>query len=208
MRSGIGMPRAPRLCFDSNVFIDLVRGRMGSAIEEWKKDHIFIAEAICDAARDGEIQLFTCALSVTECLYIDDNRIDDAIKDQFNRFFDFGQSRYRDRRGHLRSGKRTAPPLGVWCRRAGCRPLASWSRPECGMRRIPNDGFATSPSGGRGGDPRNKRRGRAPAAWHPRSLTRGYDLPASRVSTTQAVRWWHPATPGHCARNVGHSTST
>lgn len=76
------MPK-PRLYLDSCIFIDMAKVALGigsASLEQERLEDIWFARRLCDAARDGAIQIFTSTLTVAECQHVD-QQITDQVKD-------------------------------------------------------------------------------------------------------------------------------
>lgn len=70
--------KPPRIYVDSCCFIEAVKHRRGIALpgnlEEKKirENDCWFFRKLCDASRDGAIQLVTSMLSVAECLHVEE----------------------------------------------------------------------------------------------------------------------------------------
>ncbi len=88
---------APPLYVDSCGFIDLVKHRLHKPLaatdEETNRrmEDCWFLRRLCDAARDGAVQLMTSILSVGECLHIGDIPPDQTTQDLFHAFLTSGE---------------------------------------------------------------------------------------------------------------------
>ena len=72
------MSTKPRLYVDSCVFIEAVKHRKGTPLsgdrkeQETREKDCWFFRKLCDASRDGIIQLVTSMLTVAECIHVDE----------------------------------------------------------------------------------------------------------------------------------------
>lgn len=65
------MTSRPRIYMDSCPFIDMVKGAVGAARSIGRGSEIFFIKQLLEAARAGEIELYTSTLTVVECTHAD-----------------------------------------------------------------------------------------------------------------------------------------
>ena len=61
-----------RLYFDACCFIDLVQSRATYPLENGRDSHVFSCRKILDAARNGDVQVYTSTLTFVECTHVKD----------------------------------------------------------------------------------------------------------------------------------------
>jgi len=87
----------PRVYFDACCFIDLIkhgRGKNPAPQDDETKarmQDVWFMSQLCDAAKDGHIELITSALTVAECTHIGEIPPDTETKELFERFLMSGR---------------------------------------------------------------------------------------------------------------------
>jgi len=76
--------------FDSCCFIDMVKLEVGIVLGEDREKDVWYMKQLLQAARDGEIMVFTSTLAIAECTTADGN-VTDQVKDTFTRLLVSGQ---------------------------------------------------------------------------------------------------------------------
>jgi predicted nucleic acid-binding protein len=83
----------PRLYLDSCVFIDLAKVSLEIGTEELdpsRRDDVWFARRLCDASRDGAVEIFTSTITVAECQHVE-GVVTDPIKELFDAFLMSGR---------------------------------------------------------------------------------------------------------------------
>ncbi|MEI6149140.1 MAG: PIN domain-containing protein [bacterium] len=66
------MPEKPRIYIESAPFIDLVKSKVGVGTEANRARAVFFVEQALEAARAGDVEVFTSTLTIAECTHVND----------------------------------------------------------------------------------------------------------------------------------------
>lgn len=83
------MGNKDRVYMDSCCFIDMAKIDLSvtdSIYDRSRIDAVWYLKRLCDAARDGEIEIITSTLTIAECLHDGNGHIGDKAKDLFEKF--------------------------------------------------------------------------------------------------------------------------
>jgi len=89
------MPEKPRIYIESAPLIDLVKSKVGVTAQDDRARDVFIVEQALDAARAGDIEIFTSALTIAECTHVNDPARLEAAKPFFMGLLGSGKSGIR-----------------------------------------------------------------------------------------------------------------
>lgn len=84
------MPDKDRVYIDTCCFIDMVKQQVGAFLEPGRAEDVWHAKHLLQAARDGEIDVYTSVLTIAECQHAD-GIVTEEIKSVFNRLLMSGQ---------------------------------------------------------------------------------------------------------------------
>lgn len=73
----------PRIYLDSAPIIDLVKFKVGVGINQQREKDVWHMQQLLVASRDEKINLFTSAISILECVHVQDQNKLDAAKPFF-----------------------------------------------------------------------------------------------------------------------------
>ena len=89
------MPEKPRIYIESAPFIDLVKSKVGVSGKNDRTRDVFFVEQALEAARAGDIEVFTSALTIAECTHVSDPAKLEAAKPFFMGLLASGKSGVR-----------------------------------------------------------------------------------------------------------------
>lgn len=89
------MPDKPRIYIESAPFIDLVKSKVGVDTAEDRARDVFFVEQALAAARAGDVEIFTSALTIAECTHVQDPQKLEAAKPFFMGLLGSGKSGVR-----------------------------------------------------------------------------------------------------------------
>ncbi len=89
------MPEKPRIYIESAPLIDLVKSRVGVSGQEDRARVVFFVEQALEAAKAGDVEVFSSALTIAECTHVNDPAKLEAAKPFFMGLLASGKSGIR-----------------------------------------------------------------------------------------------------------------
>jgi predicted nucleic acid-binding protein len=84
------MADKPRIYLDSCCFIDLVKQTLSLPLDSDRQKDVWHVKQLLQAHRDGEVQVFTSALSIAECTHVEGDT-SQKVRNEFNDLLLSGQ---------------------------------------------------------------------------------------------------------------------
>ena len=89
------MSEKPRVYIESAPLIDLVKMKVGAGVRDDQAGDVFYVEQALEAARAGDLEIFTSTITIAECTHVNDAAKLEAAKPFFMGLLASGKSGFR-----------------------------------------------------------------------------------------------------------------